>query len=375
MCTAQELQGFRFERLAEKPQKMKAAKPAAAKASATASKAGSSTTSLKVTPKKKPGVDGGDAAPRVLVERKELQSLQAERRTLFGRMDDAAAEAKELRDTIREREEEINVARVAAAQQHEVWARHDALRCEERDTARAQAEAAEDRARAAGEARAAAENERTRLREQLAVAESEARRAQAESARSIAQLEVVVAERRRTDEEKGETVRDLREELGRERERAAAAEARVREIEPEKEAAHTQLAAVAERLSGALAEAKALESALSQANEMRQQVCPAISRHLPPSPAISRHLPPSPACPIASLLRPAHGARPHERHAAEPHPQCSQAREAGMRLHWSERRGLQASGAYGGVASPACAHLLERRIRPQAHGRPQADGL
>ena len=263
--TPEELAGFRFERV---PAKMKSstikAKP---------TKATSSTTSSKIVTKKKSAAAESDtSAPRVLVERKELQSLQAERRTLFGRVDEATAESKELRDTIREREEEINVARVAAAQQHEVWGRHDALRCEERDTARAQAEAAEKKVQTANEARAAAENERTRLREQLAVSESESRRAQAEGARAIAQLEAVVAERRKTDEEKREALRDLREELSRERARASAAEARLRVVEPEKEAALTQLAAANERMSGAVAEAKALESALQQAEEMRHLI-------------------------------------------------------------------------------------------------------
>ena len=67
---------------------------------------------------KKKAADGGESAPRVLVERKELQSLQSERRTLFSRVDDVAGEAKELRDLLKARDDEINVARVAAAQQH-----------------------------------------------------------------------------------------------------------------------------------------------------------------------------------------------------------------------------------------------------------------
>jgi hypothetical protein len=59
------------------------------------------------------------SAPRVLVERKELQSLQSERRALFSRIDEAAAEARALRGEVQSREDQVSRARVSAAQQQE----------------------------------------------------------------------------------------------------------------------------------------------------------------------------------------------------------------------------------------------------------------
>jgi hypothetical protein len=55
----------------------------------------------------------------VLVERKELQSLQSERRALFSRIDEAAAEARALRGEVQSREDQVSRARVSAAQQQE----------------------------------------------------------------------------------------------------------------------------------------------------------------------------------------------------------------------------------------------------------------
>ena len=242
---------------------------------ATVKKTATATKTVAKKPEVKPPVKnalGKDTQPRVLVERKELQSLQAERRTLFSRIDDANNEAKETRDLLKQREDDLNVARVAAVQQQEVWARHDALRCEERDTARSQCEAAEERLRLASEARSAAEIERTRLREQLAVCEAEAKRAQLEASKATTALEASRHELRRAEEASQSSMRDVREELGRERERAAAAEARIRELEPEKELAQREVATLTERLSGAVGEVKALEAALSQSDERNKML-------------------------------------------------------------------------------------------------------
>ena len=218
-------------------------------------------------PSKKASHTGDVDQPRVLVERKELQALQGERRTLFARIDEAAAEARALRGEVTVREETLAHSRVTAAQQQEVWARHDALRCEERDAARTQAAQAEDQARVAGEARAAAEADRARLREQLAVSEAESRRAQTEATRSTQQLIAAQAEMRKADETHKSSTIQLREELGRERERAASFEARARELEPEKELATREVAALSERLTAALSERRALELTIMQANE------------------------------------------------------------------------------------------------------------
>ena len=183
----------------------------------------SSPTSKPPSLTKKPSHTGVDSQPRVLVERKELQALQSERRSLFSRIDEASVEARTLRGEVSQREEILAATRVSAAQQQEVWARHDALRVEERDQARNQATVAEDKARIASEARAAAEADRARLREQLAVAEAESRRAQVEATRATQQLIAAQAEARKSEETATASVAQLREELGRERERAAAA--------------------------------------------------------------------------------------------------------------------------------------------------------
>lgn len=263
------LRGFRFERIAEKPtvaSKMKTAKEKALGISPAKDKDKSPKDKDRA---KKKSHAGDDSQPRVLVERKELQALQSERRALFGRIDEAAAEARELRGELTARDEALAQQRVVAAQQEEVWARHDALRCEERDTARAQAEQAEQRARAANEARAAAEADRTRLREQLAISEAENRRAVTEATRATQQLIAAQSEGRKADEAHTAALAQLRDELGRERERAAAAEARARELEPDKEALSREVAALGERLTGALAEKRALEEQAKQAEEMR----------------------------------------------------------------------------------------------------------
>ena len=153
-----------------------------------------------------------------------------------------------------------------------VWARHDALRCEERDAARQQAEQAEDRARTAAEARAAAEADRARLREQLAVAEAESRRAQTEATRCTQQLIAAQAEKAKSEEVHHATVSSLREELNRERERAAAAEARGKQLEPERDNASREVAALSERLTAALSERRALDEAMKQVYEMREMI-------------------------------------------------------------------------------------------------------
>lgn len=281
----EELAGYRYERITlpsapvvvKEKRKMKLKKaPAASSAKASSSSSATSKAAAPTTattppkkPTKKPSIDGSDAQPRVLVERKELQSLQAERRTLFMRIDEKEAEVRNARNEVVEKEEALAQARVAAAQQHEVWNRHDALRCEERDTARIQAQAAEERAKVAGEARAHAEAERTRLREQLAVSEAESRRAQLEATRAVQQMDAARAQVRDAEAGHHEALHALRDELSRERERAAAAVARARELEPERETALREVAALSERLSGALSEARALRETQQQAESMR----------------------------------------------------------------------------------------------------------
>lgn len=125
----QELQGFRFEKVKSTKgtsaagwkkaltiiEPSKEAPPKDAKENPKAKERVKALALPKEAPRKK-AADGSDSQPRVLVERKELQALQSERRTLFGRIDEVAEEAKALRETVRQREEEINVARVAAAQ-------------------------------------------------------------------------------------------------------------------------------------------------------------------------------------------------------------------------------------------------------------------
>ena len=68
------------------------------------------------------------------------------------------------------------------------------------------------------------------------------------------------------------TVSSLRAELSRERERAAAAEARCKELEPERESANREVAALSERLTAALSERRALDEAMKQADEMREMI-------------------------------------------------------------------------------------------------------
>lgn len=213
-----------------------------------------------------------DSQPRILVERKELQSLQSERRALFSRIDEAAAEARSLREEVMSREEQVSAARLSSAQQQQVWARHDALRCEERDQARLNAEKAEERARAAGEARASAEADRARLREQLAVSEAESRRAHTEATRSTQQLIAAQAEMAKAQEVHAAAVAQLREELARERERAVAAEARYRELEPERDSSNREVATLSERLTAALSERRTADEAVKQAEEMRDML-------------------------------------------------------------------------------------------------------
>ena len=253
----EQLQGFRFERVPQKVEKGRKEPSRSAK-------------DKEPSRAKRASHRGDDAQPRVLVERKELQALQSERRTLFSRIDDAAAEARALRDEVAEREETMAASRVSAAQQQEVWARHDALRVEERDQARAQAAQAEDRARLSGEARAAAEADRARLREQLAVSEAEGRRAQVEATRATQQLVAAQTEARKAEDAATAVLAQVKEELARERERAAAAEARCKELEPEKESAAREVAALSERLTAALSERRALEDSVRQVEEMRE---------------------------------------------------------------------------------------------------------
>ena len=205
-------------------------------------------------PKSPRKYDSTDASPRVLIERKELQGLQSERRTLVSRVDDASAENHELRDQIRERDEALAAARVDHSKTLEIAARQEQIRCEERDKARMDAAAAEQRALGAAESRAASEANRIQLQEQLALAHAEARRTSEELIRHSELLTAAQAEGRRIDEGAQKAQHALRDELMRERERAVAAEARVREIEPEREAAHRERASIAERLSGTLAE-------------------------------------------------------------------------------------------------------------------------
>ena len=191
----------------------------------------------------------------------------------FSRIDEAAAEARSLREEVMSREEQVSAARLSSAQQQQVWARHDALRCEERDQARLNAEKAEERARAAGEARASAEADRARLREQLAVSEAESRRAHTEATRSTQQLIAAQAEMAKAQEVHAAAVAQLREELARERERAVAAEARYRELEPERDSSpNREVATLSERLTAALSERRTADEAAKQAEEMRDML-------------------------------------------------------------------------------------------------------
>ena len=134
------LAGFRFERVKSTTKKAKAASTGMAKdkpseKSADKKPKDKGSAAAASSSSRKPAADGGESQPRVLVERKELQALQAERRTLFGRVDEAVAQQQALRQQLDEKEEALHAARVAAAQQQEVWVRHDALRCEERESA------------------------------------------------------------------------------------------------------------------------------------------------------------------------------------------------------------------------------------------------
>jgi predicted nucleic acid-binding Zn-ribbon protein len=90
----------------------------------------------------------------VLIERRELQSLHAEKSRLFSRIDEENALSRQLQSDVREREELLAAVRVELAQVREVAARQEQLRCEERDRASAEAAAAKERANAANEARA-----------------------------------------------------------------------------------------------------------------------------------------------------------------------------------------------------------------------------
>ena len=206
-----------------------------------------------------------------LVERRELQALQNERRTLFARIDDSDAESRALRDLVQERDATLATLRADLAQVRETAIRQDALRCEERDTARQDAAAAERRATEASEARATAETQRAALAQSLALAEVEVRHSREELIQTTELLSSARAEARAAGEALALERQQLQAEVARERERAAAADARVRELEPAREAALREHAAMAERLSVALERAATAEEAGRQKEEQRKQ--------------------------------------------------------------------------------------------------------
>ena len=223
--------------------------------------------------------DPNESAPRVLIERRELQSLHAEKSRLFSRIDEENALSRQLQSDVREREELLAAVRVELAQVREVAARQEQLRCEERDRASAEAAAAKERANAANEARAAAEAEMRSIREQSKVAEAEARRSSEALIRATEMLHSSQNEARRLEASSLAMQRELRDELARERERAAAAEARQREMESEREAAQLEReaaqrerAALSERLAASASEAKGLVESVKRSEELHRHV-------------------------------------------------------------------------------------------------------
>ena len=256
----------------------KSSPPAAAQSSPTASKP-TATAVAKPRPSLAAVVkaatrkhDPNESAPRVLIERRELQSLHAEKSRLFSRIDEENALSRQLQSDVREREELLAAVRVELAQVREVAARQEQLRCEERDRATAEAAAAKERANAANEARAAAEAEMRSIREQSKVAEAEARRSSEALIRATEMLHSSQNEARRLEASSLAMQRELRDELARERERAAAAEARQREMESEREAAQRERAALSERLAATASEAKGLVESVKRSEELHRHV-------------------------------------------------------------------------------------------------------